>query len=349
VETTEADRCIVFQNVDGHLVPAASAGTPAPVLDALQEAAAGAMAKNGPVTRAGSEGRVIVAAPLVVEGGPAGALVIETPARVEPTEDDLELLELFSSQAAVAIRTTDELERLRSGALAALGRMATQVAHDLKNPLAGLRLYARHLEQRLERGGDSDGAELARKITGTVDNLAAVVSEITAFGRTPELRPVPTDLEPLLEECITFARAKVAREDIEVTATYEPDCPAPPIDAREMRKAFLNLILNGLESLGPGGRLSVATSYAPASRTVTVTLDDTGAGMSEATLARIFDLFFTTKPEGTGLGMALARSVISRHGGQLSINSEVGQGTRVMIRLPIDPAHPGGGEEEGAS
>ena len=349
VETTEAERCIVFQNVDGHLVPAASAGTPAPGWGALQEAAARAMEKNGPVTRTGPEGRVAVAAPLIVERGPAGALVIETPTRVEPTEDDLELLALFSSQAAVAIRTTHELERLRSGALAALGRMATQVAHELKNPLAGLRLYARHLEQRLERTEDRDGADLARKITATVDNLAAVVNDITAFGRTSELRRAPTDLAALLDECVTFARAKVARQDIEVTRSYDSSCPPVPVDAREIRKAFLNLVLNGLEALGANGRLAVATSYAAAARAVTVTLDDTGGGMSEETLARIFDLFFTTKPEGTGLGMALARSVITRHGGQLTITSDLGRGTRVLIRLPIDPAPAEGGEEEAAS
>jgi len=269
--------------------------------------------------------------------------------RVEPTEDDLELLALFSAQAAVAIRTTHELERLRSGALAALGRMATQVAHELKNPLAGLRLYARHLEHRLVRTEDGDGADLARKITATVDNLAAVVNEITAFGRTPELKRSPTDLAALLDECVVFARAKVARDDIEITRAYDGACPAAPIDAREMRKAFLNLILNGLEALGPGGRMAVSTTYAPAARTITVTLDDTGSGMSEATLARAFDLFFTTKAEGTGLGMAQARSVVTRHGGQLAVNSEVGQGTRVIVRLPIDPTSPEGGEEEAAS
>jgi signal transduction histidine kinase len=346
VETTEAERCIVFQHVDGRLVPAASAGSPAPHLTALEEAAARAMEKNAPVTRPGHEGRLIVAAPLMVERGPAGALVIETPVRVEPTEDDLELLALFSSQAAVAIHTTHELERLRSGALAALGRMATQVAHEVKNPLAGLRLYARHLEQRLVRTGDTGGAELAQKITATVDHLAAVVSEITAFGRTPELKRAPTDVGALLDECMTFARAKVARADIEVTCAHDPACPPAPLDAREMRKAFLNLILNGLEALGAGGRLSVVTSYAPAAGTISVTLEDTGSGMSDATLARVFDLFFTTKPEGTGLGMALARSVIQRHGGQLSITSEVGQGTRVVIRLPIDPASSDGGDGE---
>lgn len=349
IETTDAERCIVFQSIDGHLVPAASAGSPAPSWSVLQEAAARAMEENAPVTRTGSDGRVVVAVPLVVERGPAGALVIETPARVEPAEDDLELLALFSSQAAVAIRTTHELERLRSGALAALGRMATQVAHEVKNPLAGLRLYARHLERRLERTQDTDGVELARKITGTVEHLAAVVNEITAFGRAPELERAPTDLAALLDECVTFARAKVAREDIQVTCAHDPACPQAPLDAREMRKAFLNLILNGIEALGPGGRLAVTTSYAPAARTITVTLDDTGGGMSEATLARVFDLFFTTKPEGTGLGMALARSVITRHGGQLAIHSEVGQGTRVIVRLPIDPAPSDGGDGKAAS
>jgi signal transduction histidine kinase/CheY-like chemotaxis protein len=345
VETTDAERCVIFQNVDGTLVPAASAGPPAPVWDALQETAVHAMEKNAPVMRTGGEGRVVVAAPLVVDQGPAGALVIETPSRVEPTEDDLELLALFSSQAAVAIRTAHELERLRSGALAALGRMAAQVAHELKNPLAGLRLYARHLEQRLERNGDRDGAELTRKITGTIDNLAVIVNEITAFGKTSELRRAPADLHALLDECITFARAKVAREDIEVTTAYDAACPLAPVDVRELRKAFLNLILNGLEALGADGTLAVATSYAPAARTITVTLDDTGVGMSEETLARIFDLFFTTKPEGTGLGMAMARSVVTRHGGELTLNSEVGRGTRVIVRLPIDPVPFDGGQE----
>src|SRR5207237_521241 len=250
VETTEADRCIVFQNVDGHLVAAATAGSPAPLWTALEEAATGAMEENAPVTRPGHEGRVIAAAPLVVERGPAGALVIETPSRVEPTEDDLELLALFSSQAAVAIRNTHELERLRSGALAALGRMATQVAHELKNPLAGLRLYARHLEQRLAKTGDGDGAALAQKISGTVDHLAAVVSEITAFGRPPELHRAPVALHALLDECVSFAQARITTEGIEIFRIYDPTAPPQAmLDARELRKAFLNLILNGLAAL----------------------------------------------------------------------------------------------------
>ena len=338
VETTEAERSVVFQLTNMRLVPMASAGTPPPSWSALETAATAAIDKGAPITVSGSESRVIVAAPLVVQRGAAGALVIETPARVEPTEDDLELLALFSSQAAIAIRNTHELERLRSGALAALGRMATQVAHELKNPLAGLRLYAHHLEQRLERAGEAESADLARKISSTIDHLAGVVSEITAFGRPPELHRVPLALPPLLDECIALGRARCPSTDIEVVCTYDEACPEVPLDARELRKAFLNLILNGLEALEGRGRLTVSTTYTADADTVTVAIDDTGQGMTDDTLTRIFDLFFTTKAEGTGLGMAIAKSVIDLHGGELTVQSAPGRGTRVRVRLPTRSA-----------
>ncbi|HEY7650376.1 MAG TPA: response regulator [Methylomirabilota bacterium] len=344
VETTEAERSVVFQLTGSRLTPMASAGSPPPSWSTLERAATEAIEKGVPTTTPGPDGRVVVAAPLVVQRGPVGALVIETPARVEPTEDDLELLALFSSQAAIAIRNSHELERLRSGALAALGRMATQVAHELKNPLAGLRLYSRHLEQRLARTDESEIAELARKITSTVDHLASVVSEITAFGRPPELHRAPMALQPLLEDCISLARARCPEEGVEVVRAYDPYCPMVSVDPREMRKAFLNIILNGLEAIGARGHLTVGTLYTRETRTVTVAIEDTGPGMSDETLARVFDLFFTTKPEGTGLGMAIARSVVDRHGGELTIQSAPGHGTRVRIRLPVGPAA-GPGEE----
>ena len=341
VEATEAERCVVFQLEHGRLVPMASAGSPPASWAALEAAARTAMDKGVPIAvppgDGAAEAGTIVAAPLVVQRGPAGALVIETSRRVEPNEDDLELLALFSSQAAIAVRNTHELERLRSGALAALGRMATQVAHEVKNPLAGLRLYARHLQQRLQRAQDAEGAELAGKIAATVDHLASVVAEITAFGRPPELHRAPTQVHALLEECLDLARARVDAASIEIVRAFDAACPEAPLDARELRKAFLNLILNGLEALGGAGRLTVSTAYTADAGAIIVTIEDTGAGMGEETLSRAFDPFFTTKPEGTGLGMSIARSVVDLHGGALTVQSRVGAGTRVQVRLPILP------------
>jgi two-component system, NtrC family, sensor kinase len=341
VEATDADRCVVFQLEEGRLVPMASAGSLPPSWERLESAATTAMDKGVPITTSGSleqgESGTVVAAPLVVQRGPAGALVIETAARLEPMDDDLEILALFSSQAAIAIRNTLDLEHLRSGAVAALGRMATQVAHEIKNPLAGLRLYVRHLEQRLTRTGDAEARDLAVKIATTVDHLASVVSEITAFGRPPELHRETTVLHPLLDECLELARARRPTDGIEIVRAYDPTVPMGQLDARELRKAFLNLILNALEALEGGGRLTLSTAYVAASGTVMITIEDTGPGMTEETLARAFDLFFTTKPDGTGLGMSIARSVINLHAGELTVSSRLGAGTKVQARLPLEP------------
>src|SRR2546430_1205769 len=308
-------------------------------LPVLIMTAHGAIDKGVPITRpaaSDTEAGTIVAAPLVVQRGPTGALVIETPTRVEPTEDDLELLALFSSQAAIAVRNTHELERLRSGALAALGRMATQVAHEIKNPLAGLRLYARHLDQRLGRAGDTEGRELAGKIAAGVEHLADVVAEITAFGRPPELHRAPTNVHAILDECLELAAARFATPAIEVVRGWDPACPeALLLDPRELRKAFLNLIVNAFEALDGSGRLTLTTSYAADSGMIAVMIEDTGVGMSDETISRAFDLFYTTKPDGTGLGMSIARSVVQLHGGELSLQSRLGHGTRVQVRLPV--------------
>jgi signal transduction histidine kinase len=332
LEATDADRCVVFQFEQGRLVPMASAGSPPPSWERLEAAATAAMGKGVPMTTSGflesGEGGTVVAAPLVVQRGPAGALVIEASARLEPAEEDLETLALFSSQAAIAIRNTLDLERLKSGA----------VAHEVKNPLAGLRLYVRHLEQRLAKTGDAEARDLAGKVAMTVDHLGSVVAEITAFGRPPELRREAAAIHPLLDECLELARARRPTDDVEIVRSYDPTCPTAQVDARELRKAFLNLILNALEALEGGGRLTVATAYSPATGSVTVTIEDTGPGMTEETLSRAFDLFFTTKPDGTGLGMSIARSVINLHAGELTVSSRPGHGTRVEARLPLETA-----------
>jgi signal transduction histidine kinase len=170
-----------------------------------------------------------------------------------------------------------------------------------------------------------------------------VVAEITAFGRPAELHRAPTAIHTLLDECLTFGRARCETEGLQIERDYDTRCPEGELDARELRKAFLNLILNGLESLEPGGCLRVTTACAAEPHEVRITFEDNGSGMNEETLSRVFDLFFTTKPEGTGLGMAIARSVIDLHGGQLTLQSEPGRGTRAVVRLPL--TSPRGGPE----
>ncbi|MBI4590074.1 MAG: response regulator [Candidatus Rokubacteria bacterium] len=335
VEATEAERSVVFLLEGGQAIPMASAGTQPKAWEPLQAAAAAAVEKGVPTTLIGAEGRVALAAPLVVKGGPVGALVVECPERVAPTPEDLELLALFSFQAAVALKNAHELSQLRSGALAALGRMAAQVAHELKNPLGGLKLYARHLEKRLAAAPDPELGELAQKIGRAIDHLANLVTEITAFGRPAELKREPVNVVQLLDECLALCQDRLARRHIRVSREYAPDVPVALLDPRELRKVFLNLLLNALEAMGDEGTLSVTVSHRPEEGMIQLTIEDSGCGMSEETLSRVFDLFFTTKPHGTGLGMAIARSVVDLHGGRIQIESRPGEGTRVHVLLPV--------------
>lgn len=334
VEATEAERAVVYLLEGGEAIPMASAGTPPTAWEPLRAAAAAAVEKGIPTILTGPAGRVALAAPLVVKGGPVGALVVECRERVTPTPDDLELLALFSFQAAVALKNAHELGQLRSGALAALGRMAAQVAHELKNPLGGLKLYARHLENRLASTPDPEVVDLVRKIGQTVDHLANLVTEITSFGRPGELRREPVQVTQVLNDCLSLVQDRLAGRKIEVGRRYDADVPVSLLDPRELRKAFLNLLLNAVEALGTSGTLSVAVSHEPRERMIQVTVEDSGCGMSEETLSRVFDLFFTTKSDGTGLGMAIAKSVVDLHGGQMDIASWPGRGTRVRVLLP---------------
>jgi signal transduction histidine kinase len=333
LEATETERAVVFLLEEGQLVVRASAGASPQSLDALRPAAEAAVGEGAPTKIADGGGRCTIAAPLLVDGHPQGALVAENPGYVVPTEDDLELLAVFASQAAAALKNASELARLRSGALAALGQVAAEVAHELNNPLGGLRLYGQLLRERLAKAGDAKGAEIATRVTRAVDHLAELVQDITTFGQEAELRRQPVGLNTLVEECLTLVEDRVREAGLEVARELAPDAGEMPLDVREVKKVLFNLLLNAIDAMPSGGTLTVRTARGD-DGSAELAVEDTGVGMDAETQARMFDLFFTTKPRGTGLGMGIARAAVERHGGRLDIESEVGRGTRVVLRLP---------------
>ena len=334
MEATETERAVVFLREDGRLVPKATAGASATPLDRLAAAAEAAMAHGESATVTGADGRVTLAAPLLVRGTAEGAIVVENPSYVVATGEDVDLLRLFASQATVALNNARELSRLRGGALAALGRVASQVAHELNNPLGGLALYARILEERVAKAGDEEGVQLTRKIGRAVKHLGELVTDITAYGRPPELRREETPANALIEECLSLVQDRVADKQIRLVSALDAAVGTVLVDVRELRKVFLNLFVNALEAMEPRGTLTVRTRRAD-ENTIEVSVEDTGCGIDAETRSRMFDLFFTTKANGTGLGMAIARSVVDRHGGRLEVDSEPGRGTRVRVELPV--------------
>lgn len=332
LEATETERAVVFLRAEGRFAAHAEAGASATPLAELAAHAEETVRRGAPALGRDPDGRVLLAAPLLVDGAAEGAVVAENPAYVVPTEDDLTLIAIFASQAAVALKNAREQSRLRGGALAALGRVATQVAHELNNPLGGLKLYARLVEERFRKAGDEQGVEMAGKIDRAVLHLSELATDITAYGRAPELRREPIRLNALVEECLSLVQDRLADGRIKLVSELDPAVGELLLDPREVRKALLNLIVNGLEAMEGTGTLTIRTRAGDGG--VAIEIEDTGCGMDEETRARIFDLFFTTKPNGTGLGMAITRSVVDRHGGRLTLASEPGRGTRVRIELP---------------
>jgi len=284
----------------------------------------------------GTRGCMVLAAPLRVEGRTRGVLTAETTQTVAPTSDDLALLALFASHAAIAFRSSHDLERARSGALAALGRVASQVAHEINNPLGGLKIYAMLVGKRLGTHGDQHGVDLAGKISGAVDRLAALVSDITAYGRPAELHLEPTDPDEIVQECLALVQDKVEERQITVVCTLDGNLGLLMLDAREIHKALMNVLVNALEAMDAGGTLTVTTARADGGGIV-MKVKDTGCGMDTPTLGRTYDLFFTTKAGGTGLGMAIVRSAVERHGGKVTLDTAPGKGTTIVLAIPATP------------
>jgi signal transduction histidine kinase len=228
-------------------------------------------------------------------------------------------------------RTADSTAR-RLAALAGVGRLAHHVAHDLKNPLGALKLYTLLLERQLP-DGRADSRDLAEKIGRAIDHLTAVVAEVTALGSAgAEREPVP--VAGLLDGCLAAVAERAAAARIEVVRRDEPGLTVRG-DPRALRQVMDALVDNALDAMPEGGTLTVSASRG-ADRTVGITVEDSGTGLSPATQALLFEPFFTTKPDNVGLGATIAGHIIEEHGGRLLVRSEPKVGTTIRVALPAD-------------
>lgn len=233
-----------------------------------------------------------------------------------------------------AERSSAELRRNR--ALMAVGQMTTQVAHEIKNPLGGVRLAAQVLARKLKH--DEQSLEVIRRIESSVDHLDRTVRDLNQFARPRELELTSVQLERLLDDLLEMVGDRIETKRIEVVRSYAADLPAGRYDEGELRKAFINFLINALDASEEGAALFVEVARMPDLEAVRIVIRDQGHGMDEQTLRRLFEPFFTTKSHGTGLGMAIARRILELHNGRLEVASEVGVGTTVTATLPLAPA-----------
>lgn len=216
--------------------------------------------------------------------------------------------------------------------IAALGRVAAQVAHEVKNPLAGLLLYSLHLRSKVAGKLPEGEAALVDRIVETVNHLTSTVEQILNFARPINLAPRRADLNRIVGDVLHLLEPQATANRIEVRLSLsEPDAGGM-FDESSLRAALMNLMLNAIQAMPGGGTLGVATERT--ADALRLDISDTGAGMSEEQTKNIFEPFYTTKPQGLGLGMPFAKKIVAQHGGTISFDSRPGEGTTIRVELP---------------
>ncbi len=276
--------------------------------DELQPVGAAEVELNG----TGGPRRAGLSVQLITEGGTRmGALV---------TLRDLESLDRIGTQLNVSER------------LAALGRVTAGVAHEVKNPLNSMRLWLENLKETLPR--DQELPQQAVKVLDNeIDRLDHVVKRFLDFTQPVELHLEETNLTELLADIVAVAQPQMDRTNVEVSTELPGDVPAVFVDRHLLRQAILNLVLNALDAMPDGGRLTVA--LARRGEMAEISVADSGRGIAPEHRARIFQLFFTTRPGGSGIGLASTFRIVQIHNGSIDFQSEAGQGTTFRIELPL--------------
>jgi two-component system sensor histidine kinase HydH len=223
-------------------------------------------------------------------------------------------------------------------ALAALGEMVATVAHEWRNLLGSVELYAGLLAERAAGVPELD--TLCGRVVAGLTRLRAAAANLLAVPRRAAHDPAPVDLRHLALDTLDAVRRSLAGTGVRLRTRLTPHKVWVAGDADRLRQALLNLLLNALEALGERGTLAVHLRVRDGAAVVAVR--DTGAGMDPATLARATEPFFSTRPHGTGLGLAVVREVAEAHGARLRIRSRPGRGTAVHLSFPLAGADAGG-------
>lgn len=216
--------------------------------------------------------------------------------------------------------------------LAAVGELAAIVAHEVRNPLAGIRGACEILLEGYR--GDAARTEIGREVLHQVDRLNGTVTDLLLYARPKAMDPVPTDLHALLDRVFAVLREEAEARGISIERSLAADLPAVLADGRQLEQVLINLLQNAFHAVPEEGRVRVETTHADGR--VALSVEDNGAGIPPDRLERIWKPFYTTRTQGTGLGLAICKKIVDAHGGTIEVVSPPESGARFTIRLPVE-------------
>jgi two-component system NtrC family sensor kinase len=280
------------------------------------------------------------------------------------SEDELgRLAHSFNSMIIKLNKAKKKVEKLhyeqmkKADRLATVGEMAAGIAHEIKNPLTGIAGVVQILGRDL--GPDDPRQKVIKEVLEQIDRLDKAVKNLLSFARPPVPNLAVVDINGLLEKISAFLSPQFSKNKVKVHKEYLPDLPEISGDQELLQQVFLNVILNGIQSMPGGGELTISTATesvpdyvlhrvgAPDEKddtparpgegreAVLVRISDTGKGITPENLAKIFNPFFTTRQQGTGLGLSITQKIIEQHGGGITVDSAPGAGTTFTIYMPV--------------
>jgi signal transduction histidine kinase len=263
---------------------------------------------------------------IAVVGNLANMLAEELRIQSRKHQQTAEQLALANQQ----IREAEEAVR-RSDRLAALGQLSAGLAHELRNPLGTIRASSEMLAQNVAKENEV-AREMASFITTEVDRCNSLVTRFLQFARPLEIKPAMADLGQTIDRAVELAQREAPQ--VTIYKNYEPEIRPFPFDAELLERVFYNLLLNAAQASAAGGAVTVKTRAAGGA--VEIAVIDRGVGIGAAQVDSIFNPFFTTKPDGVGLGLAIVAKIVDEHHGKIAVESEPGKGSVFRVLLPLE-------------
>ena len=230
-----------------------------------------------------------------------------------------------------------ESEKRRAERLAAFGTLVSGIAHEIKNPLVAIKTFAELLPERFAE--EDFREDFAKVVVTEIDRIDDLVARLRGLAAPSPQSAGPVDLREPINETLVLLRAQVDQTRTRVRKEFEDPAPLVVVDASQLKQLFLNLCLNAIEAMGPGGELTVRVTrrHASGADWVVAEVSDTGPGIPDAIRPNIFDPFFTTKPRGSGLGLAICRGITDAHRGTIRAESHA-RGTAIIVEFPAPAA-----------
>jgi signal transduction histidine kinase len=244
-------------------------------------------------------------------------------------------------QMEIAERQRLEKAKLQAERLAAVGTMAAEVAHEVRNPLGSITLNLDLISKEIDHLAQAssyppaEGRVLVNEMRTEVHRIQRVIEDYLQFARLPKAQRRPVAVNELLDQKLAFLNSVFQEANVNLQTEFDPSLTTIQVDPEQLWQAVLNLVRNGLEAMSQGGTLTITTRRQTDQAVLRVT--DTGKGMTEEQTRQVFVPFFSTKGEGTGLGLVVVQQIVSEHGGHVECESTLGKGSKLTIFLPLKP------------